>query len=337
MSIPRFVSFGLSLSLFCTCVTGQEGTTPVGETRAVTTPAGSPGADGIHHANGASVAGDAGKTSYGPVDYNAPSGNSWFERTKADLGTFFAEESAVGRFTFKNPHDATHQLSHLLQSCTCSKSILRIGDRVYELTSEPVPNALWRVTKKDGKEERERVSFATVGPHETGEVEVHMQMAGHSGHKEASLDMQVSDEALPAVKLQWRATGAVYFVVSPPEFHLNEMTWQDKRDFQFEITSPIQKDFEILELAQPLSRAMHVEWHKEMRGDQAVWIVKGTYGPGVEERDSGGIIQLKTDVKNQTVQARVMAMVKGPLEMNRNGFLSIGVIPAGTGKVEEIT
>ncbi len=271
-----------------------------------------------------------------PAHFETGQGNRWFEATRIDLGTFVQEEEAVGKFKFKNPGTDTHKFSNLIQSCTCNRTVVRVGDRVYELLNEPVANSLWRVTRADdGAEGRERVTFITVEPGESGEVEVHMAMSGQIGPKDAQIDLQIDDAQLPAVKLAWRATGATFFIVEPPEWNLGEMTWKDKKDFRFEITSPMQPDFNLLR-HDSLVKTMQVEYQKEMRGDKAVWVVTGTYGPGVDERDGGGPITFHTDVKGRTVTARAVAMIKGPLEMNPGGFLSLGVIRAGKGGKAEV-
>jgi hypothetical protein len=271
------------------------------------------------------------------ADFEIKMGNDWFEVTRKHLGTFFQEEEAVGKFQFKNPRDVGHRFTALQQSCTCSKALLRLGERQYLLTNDPQNGSIWLLRKKaDGSEERERVAFVTVGPGEEGEFEVHMTIAGIQGNKDASIDVQTNDEKLPAVKLQWRATGATYFTIEPPEWHLNDMTWTDKREFQFEVSSPLQKDFNLIS-HDPLPKKMEVKYEKQMRGDKAYWIVKGTYGPGVDERDGGGAITFHSDVKAKTVTMRVSAMIKGPLELKPGGFLNLGVIRAGKGGEGRIT
>jgi hypothetical protein len=272
----------------------------------------------------------------GPTEWKTGEGNRWFEATRLHLGNFFQEQEAVGKFKFKNPTDDQHRFSNLIQSCACAKSVIRVGDRVYELTNEPVSNSLYRITRDEaGAERRERVQFLTVNGGEAGEVEVHMTMGGHVGDKDATLDMTLDDAELPAVKLSWRATGAAYFVIDPPEWNLGEMTWRDRKEFSFKITSPIQRDFELLR-HDALVKAMQVEAKKEMQGDAAVWTVKGSYGPGVDERDGGGPITFHTDVQGKSLTLRVIALVKGPLEMTPGGFLSLGRLKVGEGGQAEV-
>lgn len=273
-----------------------------------------------------------------PVDYKNPEPNDWFEATRLNLGTYYQDESAVGKFKFKNPRAVEQRITNVHQSCACSKAMVNVGARTYAITNEPVPHSIWRITKKaDGTEDRERVSFIALAPEESGEIEVHMAMSGIQGDKDATIDVTTSDEKLPAAKLLFRATGAVFFVIDPPEWHLNEMTWSDKREFRFEISSPLEKDWDIKAMEPIVAKKMDVTYEKEVRGDKTFWIVKGTYGPGVDERDGGGTITFKTSIRDKTVTCRVSAMVKGPLEMKPGGFLNLGVILAGKGKSEKIT
>ncbi|HLU37960.1 MAG TPA: hypothetical protein VK081_01155, partial [Planctomycetota bacterium] len=175
----------------------------------------------------------------------SPEGNAWFDKVRLDLGTFFDDEKATGKFAFRNPTDVEQKLSNVIGSCACTRAEFTIGDRLYVLDREPVANTLYRVTRKEGAEVKERVSHITIGPRETGELVVHMDMHNVRGVKEATLDMETSDPGTPHVKLSWKATGAIFFEVSPPDVHLNEMNWNDQREFQFEISSPIQEDFNI--------------------------------------------------------------------------------------------
>lgn len=264
-------------------------------------------------------------------------GNDWFEYTRLNLGTFVQEEDAVGEFHFKNPRDAVVKMMNIQGSCTCTKAEIEIGKgdqkRRYVYDSDKVVS---RIVVKDGVETKERVAHINVKPGEEGLIRVHMAMAGVTGPKEASLSLQLSDEKLPMVNLEWSATGATFFEVNPPEVNLNEMSWSDEREFEFEITSPMKKDFNLLS-HEELPQKMTVEYHKEMKDGRAVWKVRGKYGPGVSEQDGGGEIRFKTDVDGKTVTARVIAFVKGPLEMKPGGFVSLGNVPAGKGKHKDIT
>lgn len=266
---------------------------------------------------------------------SSPESNQWFKQTKLDLGSFFEDETATGKFEFENPRSESHQLSHIMPSCACSKALVHVGGRTYEVGSNKV---LYRIDKnQDGTENRVRVDFVEVGPHESGDLEVHMTMAGVKGRKEAYLGLQTTDKEVPQVQLQWGAIGATFFSIEPPEVSLNEMTWTDKREFQFTVTSPMKKDFNITGL-EPAVEGMTVEYTKEMRADgTAAWHVKGTYGPGARERDNGGEIRLKTDVDGRTASARVIAYVKGPLQMEPGGFVALGAIKTDEGKETEIT
>lgn len=271
--------------------------------------------------------------------YAEGSGNEWFDRTRADFGTFFEEETAKGRFKFANPRGIDHKLTRLTPSCACSKAIVRIGDRQYEVGSDKV---LRRIRKnEDGTEIKERVSHIEVGADEEGDIEVHMKMTGIRGPREADLNIQTSDEELPIVGLKWRATGAVFFSVEPPEVNLNEMTWTDEREFEFRIRSPLKKDFNLIS-HEPLVESMKVTYEKEMDGDAAVWVVKGTYGPGARERDQGGSITFTTDIGDKAdqgskkVTARVIAFLKGPLTMKPGGFVALGHVKRDEGKQVEV-
>lgn len=271
-------------------------------------------------------------TQGGAPEQNKTGGNEWFDFTQVELGTYFDEEDAVGSFRFKNPRDGEQNLSNIQPNCACTKAIIRVGERRYEIGADKLT---YRVTTKDGVETKEQVKQINLASGEEGEIEVHMTMHGVRGRKDAAINLQTSDETLPLVNLRWSATGAQYFVVEPPDINLNEMSWGDKREFEFRITSPLKKDFNLTG-HDPLSKGMRIEYEKEMQDDRAVWHVRGTYGPEVDERDSGGQIKFNTDVDGKTVTARVVALIKGPLSMEPGGFVSLGHIKQDEGKTAEI-
>jgi hypothetical protein len=211
-------------------------------------------------------------------------GNDWFAKTRIELGTFFGDETAVGHFEFRNPRDVAHKLSNIQPSCTCAKAVVRIGGRTYEIGSSKILYQL--VTNGDGREAKERRDHIEVAAGESGDVEAHMTMSGIRGKKQATLGLQISDQKLPLVNLQWQATGAEFFQVVPPEINLNEMSWAETRE---------------------------------------------------RERDGGGPITFKTDLKDKRVTARVVAFLKGPLTMKPGGFVGLGVIDRDEGKAVEIT
>ena len=255
--------------------------------------------------------------------------NAWFPKTRKHLGTYYEEEEAVGAFPFKNPNKEPKKFTSLQGSCQCAKSIFYIGDRVYTLSNEPANNSIHRVYKKDGKEEKERVMFITINPEEEGKIEVHMKMGGHQGDKDASVDIQTDDEKLPTMRLQFRATGALYFVVDPPDINLNELTWKDSREFTFQVSSPLKPDFNLTAL-ETFPPKCEVKYEKTVRDGKNVWRVQGKYGPNLEERDGGGAITFKTDANNKPVTMRFAALVRGPLKMDPTGFASFGPVKQGT-------
>lgn len=262
-------------------------------------------------------------------------GNPWFEKVRLDLGTFLGDERATGKFTFKNPTAAEQKFTNVVGSCACTRAIFKLGDRVYSLDREPAANSLHRIEKKDGQEVKERVSHITINPGEVGEVEVQMDMHGVRGPKEANMSIQTSDPGTPQVQLVWSAVGAIYFEVNPPEVHFNEMTWNDKREFQFEISSPLREDFNITGHDE-LPKGVALTSEKTSRNGRAVWVVKGSFGPGVDERQNGAVLNFHTDLDNKRVEARLVAFVKGPLTVEPGGFVSLGFVPLNETKFKTI-
>lgn len=266
----------------------------------------------------------------------AKSDNSWFPVTDLDLGTFFGHEEAIGPFHFKNPKDKAVEWKNLTGSCTCTKAVIKLGERRYELVSKP-EKQLVRVSKNaSGAEVREVVQQLTVEAGEEGTVEVHMEMHGVTGPRQASLDIHTTDETLPQIKLKWHATGAQMFVVSPAEVNLNKMTWNESREFTVTVTSPLNKDWNIKRM-DDAGKSFQVSWTKAMNGDTATWTIQGKYGPVDGETGGGGVLKFYSDIQGESsFLVRVMAFVQGPLEVKPGGFLPLGMIKKGVELKKEV-
>lgn len=266
----------------------------------------------------------------------AGQGSTWFPIVQKDLGTYFHQEEAKGTFPFKNPSDQPIEWRSLTPSCTCSRATIRIGDRTYEMSGKPNAGALFRVKKTAAGEERERINLIQVDGGEEGELEVHMDMSGVTGIKSASLDIHTTDPETPMMQLKFSATGAQMFVLSPPEVNFNTMTWNESREFTVQVTSPIQKDFNIVRM-DAVSDDFKVKYDKALNNGVATWTVSGTYGPLASETGGGGVLKFYTDVPGSaSFQIRVQAFVKGPLEIKPGSFLILGMIRQGTAKSEKV-
>jgi hypothetical protein len=268
-------------------------------------------------------------------------GNSWFETTEQDLGTFFNNEAAVGKYKFKNPTDKPQEWRNIQPSCTCSQARIQIGTQHYEVSGKPA--AIYRLSQGPGGESREKVTTVEVGPGEAGEIEVHMDMHGVTGLRESSIDIYTTDQDSPLLKVKFRATGAVMFSVVPPEVNLNKMAWNQQREFTVQVTSPLAKDFNITG-TDPLQTGLKVEYDKQLKDGVATWTIRGTFGPLEAQAgtgggmSSGGQIRFHTDVKSGAgFDVRVMAFVEGPLEIKPGSFMALGMIRHGTPVTRRVT
>ncbi len=264
-------------------------------------------------------------------------GNSWFPVVEQDLGTHFNHDTAVGRFPFKNPNKKAIEWRTLIGSCQCSKALITVGDRRYRFTNKPQANTILRVTQAADGEHEERVSQIEVGPEEAGEIEVHMELGGVAGSRQATLDIHTTDEQLPMCKLKWHAVGAQVFVVSPQDVNLNQMVWNEKREFTVTVTSPLQRDFNITGY-ENADTDFAVTYEKALSEGMATWTIKGTYGPHSADVVGGGVLKFNTDIQGQpALTVRVSASIQGPLEVKPGSFLTLGMIHRGTGRTERVT
>ena len=263
-------------------------------------------------------------------------GNSWFAVTNQDLGTYFGQGEAVGVYKFKNPNNTTIEWRSLSGSCQCAKATVRVGGRTYELSSKPTPNKLTRVTKVPGQpDQTETVQQIAIESGAEGEVEVHMDMNGITGPKQASLDVHTTDPALTQFKLNFHANGAQLFAIAPAEVNLNTMTWNDTREFTVTVSSPLQKDWSITGMDE--QKAFSAVWEKAENNGITSWVIKGKHGPVDGDSPGGGVLKFHTDVQGgATFNVRVQAFVKGPLEVKPGSFLTLGLIRKGSTLKKEI-
>lgn len=283
--------------------------------------------------------GDAGVKTPTPTPTPTPNQvpNTWFPVTDLDLGDYVGADHAVGTFKFKNPNNAQVLWRSLQGSCTCSRAVIRIGDRRYELSKGQHGSELVRVAKDaTGKESREVVQQIEIGPEESGELDVHLEIPNVPGPRQAYLDVHTTDEKLPQFKLKWQATSKQLFLVSPSEVSLNKMTWNETKDFTVTVSSPMHPDFNITRM-DDAGTVFDVHWEKGEAGGRKTWTIQGKYGPVGSDVAGGGVLKFYTDVQGQaSFTVRVVAMVQGPMEIKPGAFMALGLIHSGQELAKEV-
>ena len=262
--------------------------------------------------------------------------NSWFSSTEQDFGQHYSQDTVVGRFPFANPNETEVEWRSLQGSCQCSSATITIGSDIYRYSKKPNP-VIRRVLMENGREREEIVQIIKVPAKAAGEIEVQMELGGVPGPRQATLDVHTTDPLLPMIKLKWSATGAQVFVTTPQEINLNQMVWNEKRDFQITVQSPVQPDFDIVGHDESI-KDFSIRYEKA-KNDQGVatWTIYGTYQPSNAEALGGGLLKFYTNVPGQTqISVRVSAAILGPLELKPGTFLTLGRIKQGTKRVEKI-
>ena len=286
------------------------------------------------------------------VPFDGPRPNRWFESTQVDLGTFLEGETAVGKFRFTNPDDADYLIKSVTPNCQCAKAKISVGDRHYVIENNPVPNTIYRLDgpepapAKDGEKgkqaPRTKVKHIAVGAKEEGLVEMHLSLKGVTGVKEAFITMRTDDPLLPTPRVVARAKGVNFFTVRPPQINLNKMTWDQKREFSFEVSSDIKPDFEVTDVTTSAQALKVTSKTKLERNGQTFWKISGQYGPDVQPRAGGGVLKVQTNLRDaksvagKSVDVRVIAVVEGPLTVKPGTFLPLGRVRAKTGKTTSV-
>ena len=285
-----------------------------------------------------SVAAQVGTTTPPPViPYVTGTPNAWFDKTKFFLGEFLETEIVSGTFNFKNPTDEEQVLTDFAGSCQCVRAVISVGGRTFELSKQPVANSLHELITKDGEVTREKAMQIPVGAGAEGTVEVHMEMGGVQGFKVASLAMTCTDPSLKQIVLQWQARGAHYFEVTPKEVYLNDMKWDEGRQFSFVVESQARPDFELLDHL-PVPDYVKVEKERITLPDNTkAWRVSGEYGPNAAPAQGGVNLRFKTNWDGKEVSLPVLALVDAPFDIQPGTFFSFGKVAKGKGAEFEIT
>lgn len=272
------------------------------------------------------------------VEGRGTGGNSWFQSTDLDFGSHHSQDTVIGRFRFSNPLTKEVEWRGLQGSCQCSTAVITVGEARYRYTKKP-NTGLFKIVMQGDQEREESIDVIKIPAGANGEVEVHMELGGQAGLKSATLDIHLTDPQLPMVKLKWQATGAQVFLVSPPDVNLNQMVWNERRDFTVTVQSPLQPDFNITGYDQTTAKDFSVAYDKTLSAEGlATWTIRGTYQPSSADAVGGGTLKFYTDVPGQQfVTVRVNAAVLGPLEIKPGTFLPLGRVKKGARRVEKIT
>ena len=287
----------------------------------------------------------------GPIGPNLPvkkkdSGptppNAWFAKTRENLGTFIEGETGVARFDFVNPNSETHQLTNIQPNCQCAKAKLFVGGREYSVENDPAPHTLYRIDHVDGKELKQKVKHVAVGANEKGYVEIHLSLKGIRGPKRAYISMRTTDPKLKMLTISAEARGVTFFKVVPPEVNLNKMSWDEEREFSFEISSEVKPSFAITDV-EPSNEAITIlDTSSVVREGQTVWTVRGKYTPTSGNFAGGGALKLHTDIdgpkegENRAADVRVLAVVEGPMTLRPGTFIPFGRVKRKEGASKTI-
>lgn len=267
----------------------------------------------------------------------ADNGPKWVTESTRSLEVPIGATDVVGKFAFVNPSDATVEFREMNASCACTSSTIRIGERTFVLI--PKPKSLLQVVTTPEGEKRVPVASISVGPRESGEFELHLDMSG-STSKSVSLDVHTTDPASPMLHLTINALGQRVLIVEPEEVDLGIVEPRAKREFSVRVHSKVTKDFNIENNAD-LPPNVTATWEKTMVDGAATWTLHGVYTAsdkrvaGAPEMDAVGV-KFATDLSTEKqIVLRVVAKIGRPVEVAPS-FLSLGQLRQGKARTESL-
>ncbi len=237
----------------------------------------------------------------------------WFKKTVFDAGKVFEGKKIYHEFEFKNPYPVPHKIKWLQKTCSCAQAWLILNGK--EIPFNDVV-----------------LKTPVVRPGQTGKVKLLLDMTGIRGIKEAEVTVGLDDRKKDYPTLVLKATGIVYFEITPPNISLGELKWNEKKEFRFSVTSKHIKQWKILGW-DPLPEGIKLEPPEmEKTKEGIVYKFKGTLGPGIPPGPAGGTIRLRTDFKGHVIEVSVAAEVKRPYKVTPRGFLGFGRVVRSRGK-----
>lgn len=239
-------------------------------------------------------------------------GNSWFKKTQLDMGTHFQENHITGEFEFTNPTGADQKVTNVLPSCGCTNTWFEVDGKTIPVT-KPFEGEVVIPAGKPCK------------------LKVQMDLKGFVGRKEGDIRIQTTDPNLSFASLKIFAEVKVFFEVSPETVSLGELHYSDVREFVVNVSSPHAKDWNIVR-HEGTPPKMSFTTEKITENGRVRYLIKGKYGPGIEEGTGGGTISFYTDVENKKFDVKVSGFVVGPLRVTPSTFLAFGHVPQGTSK-----
>lgn len=258
--------------------------------------------------------------------------STWIAQNQKEQPVPLGEATTVGIFEFANPTDAAVELKQLEPSCSCTHTIVRVGERTYRVSTKPLALNLVETTP-DG-EKTTKVDAIPVGPREHGTFELHMELSGAETTKIVTLIAHSTDPGAPMIQMSLKAVGQRVLLVEPETVELGLVPPRSRTPFTVKVRSALKRDFSILDESK-LPPNVEATWSKETVDGAVVWTLQGTYvaapkvgGKGAPTDDA--ILHFATDVPTEkSITVHISAKVGAPVEVTPT-FLGLGQIRSGT-------
>jgi hypothetical protein len=260
---------------------------------------------------------------------------AWFPVTEQRLETTPVSGEAVAVYAFSNPTDQTFEWKGISGSCTCTRGVIRLGDRHYELLSKT--KQLVQVTGEPGAEQTQVVQSIQVPPKATGTVELHVDSHGAKGEKIVSMDIHTTDTSVHMFRLQLRLNVLEAIRLDPPIVDLGVVPGGVTREFSVKAIGiqTLRKDWKIRG-ASPFQKGTMATYERHEEGGQSYWLIKGTFRQEMVG-DINMLLEFQTDVVEEpTIHVRLQGVVKPFVEL-KPGFFALGRVSRSAGTKTRMT
>ncbi len=236
---------------------------------------------------------------------------SWFEKIQIKFGGFHEKAGSRhldGIYGFENKTDKDWKITAVVPSCKCQKLKLMLGAK-----EVPLKN------KDDVSQMLKEPIVVPAGS--KGRLFMQFDISGGPGPRVGDVRVDTTDPAMPSLTLTCEANIIAAYDVQPAVVNLGQMGPKEQRQWSCMVRCIVRKEWEVTKPAPPLPNGLAVTSMERKTDETGIsYLIKGTYGPGLEEGAMGGIVVFLTDDKSQNFQLEVRAEVREKVKLSPRFF-----------------
>jgi len=233
---------------------------------------------------------------------------SWFKKVHHDFGTHYEQRKMLleGSYEFQNSTGKDQSIKDIQTSCKCQ------GIRLFVNGKEAV---LARNV------ERKLEKPIPVPKGAKGVIKLRFDVSGGEGQRTGDIRVTTTDKKMETAILTCAALIKPAYVVDPKVIDLGRMSPVEKKDWSAVVRCMVRKKWEVKSVDPVKPQGLVVKsMEKKADEDGSYYLIKGTYGPDLQEGAYGGTLLFHTDAKDAPFTIQVLADVKARVMIDTTFF-----------------